>query len=116
MGLSPHTRTRLINRDGKKVRAHRWLMEQALGRKLSPGEDVHHKDGNPLNNDLANLEVLPRRDHMLLHKFKPISPRVCLGCGVEFTPKDSDRKRTTRKCCTPACAQAVRVRAALKTR
>lgn len=28
--LSAHTRTRLIWRNGKKVRAHRWLMEQHL--------------------------------------------------------------------------------------
>lgn len=116
MALSPHTRTRLIHRDGKKVRAHRWLMEQALGRKLRPDEHVHHKDGNPLNNDLSNLQVLPYREHMQLHKLKPLAPRACLGCGAEFTPADSDRKRSRRKCCSPACAQAVRVMAAVAAR
>lgn len=47
----PHT--------GKRVPVHRWLVEQALGRPLLPGEVVHHKDGDSLNNDLGNLIVLP---------------------------------------------------------
>ncbi|WP_339097960.1 HNH endonuclease signature motif containing protein [Deinococcus sp. VB343] len=46
---------------GKRVRTHRWLVEQALGRPLLLGEVVHHKDGNSLNNDLSNLIVLPNQ-------------------------------------------------------
>ena len=49
MQLSPNTRARLIWRGGKKVRAHRWIMEQHLGRELAPDEHVHHKNGNPLD-------------------------------------------------------------------
>lgn len=30
-----------------------------LGRPLRRGEVVHHRDGNKLNNDPMNLEVLP---------------------------------------------------------
>lgn len=36
---------------------HRFVMEQALGRKLLRSEIVHHKDGNRANNDLTNLEL-----------------------------------------------------------
>jgi len=36
---------------------HRYVMEQALGRKLLPHESVHHKDRNGKNNALANLEL-----------------------------------------------------------
>lgn len=36
---------------------HRVVMEQILGRPLQPGEVVHHKDGNFLNNNPENLEL-----------------------------------------------------------
>ena len=36
---------------------HRLVVAQQLGRPLTSGETVHHKDGNKLNNDLANLEL-----------------------------------------------------------
>lgn len=38
---------------------HRAVAEAMLGRPLRPGEVVHHRDGDRLNNDPANLEVLP---------------------------------------------------------
>ena len=38
---------------------HRVTAEAMLGRPLRPGEVVHHRDGNKLNNDPMNLEVLP---------------------------------------------------------
>ncbi len=38
---------------------HRVVAEEKIGRKLLPGEVVHHIDGNRLNNTPANLEVLP---------------------------------------------------------
>lgn len=50
---------------------HRVLMEQMLGRELMPGEIVHHKDGNKLNNDLSNLELLPSQaEHCRGHATK----------------------------------------------
>lgn len=39
------------------VLAHRLVVEEHLGRYLLPTEVVHHKDGNPANNDISNLEV-----------------------------------------------------------
>ncbi len=41
-----------------------WLvMEEQLGRYLEPGEIVHHKDGDKLNDDPNNLMVTDRRRH-----------------------------------------------------
>lgn len=36
---------------------HRKVAEQILGRKLRPGEVVHHKDGDKHNNDPSNLMI-----------------------------------------------------------
>jgi hypothetical protein len=39
------------------VREHRLVMEKHLGRYLEPHEVVHHKDDDPSNNDIDNLEL-----------------------------------------------------------
>lgn len=107
MALSEHTRTRLIWRDGKKVRAHRWIMEQHLGRKLDPTEHVHHKNGDPLDNRLDNLVVLSARAHMRLHKQVYPDLKTCWHCGQSFIA--NPRKRQRQKCCSPACALAMQI-------
>lgn len=48
--------------------AHRILAEEVIGRPLKKGEVVHHKDGNPRNNLIDNLEVLSSQvEHAKLH-------------------------------------------------
>ena len=36
---------------------HRYILSQHIGRPLSKKEVVHHKDENPMNNDISNLEL-----------------------------------------------------------
>jgi hypothetical protein len=49
---------------GKLVRLHRFIMNPL------PSEDVHHKDGNPLNNRKSNLEVCSRSYNLRNNKNK----------------------------------------------
>jgi hypothetical protein len=47
--------------DGRGVPIHRVVMERMLGRKLLPGETVHHKDGDRTNYAESNLELWTSR-------------------------------------------------------
>ena len=42
---------------------HQLVAMAKLGRALQPGEHVHHRDENPLNNDPDNLAVLSAAEH-----------------------------------------------------
>jgi hypothetical protein len=46
---------------------HRRVAEKLFGR-IPKGYEVHHVDGNKLNNRPGNLQVLPREEHRALHR------------------------------------------------
>jgi hypothetical protein len=50
------------------VRENVRVMELYIGRRLKSDEVVHHKDGDRLNNKLANLEIMLKGEHSSLHR------------------------------------------------
>jgi hypothetical protein len=58
-----------VTENGRKRarREHRVIMEKHIGRRLEPWEVVHHRDENPSNNDLSNLEIMEFGDHSAEH-------------------------------------------------
>lgn len=59
----------------KYVPEHVLVIEKYLGRYLTKGEIVHHKNGNTLDNRIENLEIMTRSEHMKHHLMKIINGR-----------------------------------------
>ncbi len=76
----------------RHVKRHRWLVEQHLGRRLEPHEDVHHVDGNKQNNDLSNLEVVSHAEHTRITNAGRVYRR---GYRLNLSP-DERRARSER--------------------
>lgn len=57
----------VYDNEGNKVREHRLIMENLIGRKLKDNEVVHHIDGDGLNNNLDNLMLTTISNHRKLH-------------------------------------------------
>ena len=73
----------------------RYLMEQHLGRRLDPDEEVHHKDGDKLNDSLNNLEVLLVSEHKIIHSGRQVY--VCPVCLCQFERRVSTVERRKRQ-------------------
>ena len=53
------------------VLEHRLVMEQVLGRYLTPDEVVHHKNGDITDNRPENLQVMTASEHSRFHRLNP---------------------------------------------
>ncbi len=60
---------------------HRVIMENLIGRSLLHNEDVHHVNGDQLDNRPENLEILSRQDHARRHGNGQIM--ICEICHAE---------------------------------
>lgn len=83
-----------ITYDGTKngIKTHRLVMAEHLGRDLLPSEIVHHIDGNRLNNNINNLQLMTRAEHARQHRLKDIKN------GVElFGGNSGGRKKAKEK-------------------
>ena len=60
-----------ISRNGVIQLEHRWKMEQELNRPLRPGEVVHHRNGNRMDNRIENLELFPSHAEHMRQRHNP---------------------------------------------
>jgi|SRR3990167_9542446 len=104
-----------ISVNGKQVLEHRYVIEQKLGRPLKSHEVVHHKDGNKLNNNPNNLEVVNGiGKHNGMHAYyridwDSVTHRTCTKCGKKKKVKFFYRRKSgvrvgvyfswCRRCC-----------------
>ena len=79
---------------------HRLVAESKLGRRLIDGEQIHHIDGDKLNNNPDNIEpVATMADHRLKHRKRDTGRRLpreinqkilcACGCGSKFLKYDN---------------------------
>lgn len=86
-------RIRCYDKYERKVVSYpRALYEFVTGMKLYKNQQIHHIDGNPLNNDISNLEVCYIGEHQKHHnprKYYEVKKFYCKECGREIylTPK-----------------------------
>jgi hypothetical protein len=58
---------RQLYNKGNPRSEHRIVMEKHLGRLLTSDEIIHHIDGNKRNNDISNLLITNRSEHIKMH-------------------------------------------------
>ena len=93
----PVQRYKYVYVDGKKVLEHVYVWEQANGPKPK-GCDIHHKDGDGMNNALENLECLTKSEHKMLHAKAKLEGKDI----VDGTDPVIIRSRERNNACTKA--------------
>lgn len=93
----------------KSVAYAKVKLECAIGRKLHPGMQADHKDENPCNDDIANLQELESRANKAKSnrsRAKTLPTYVCAACGKKFS-RYAYRVVTDTPACSKSCGVVV---------
>ena len=79
------------------------------GETVQIGYDIHHINGNKLDDSKDNLALVSHEDHTRLHHIKPKTSCTCSSCGIEFKINMWRLKEKGRgKYCSQECYRAVK--------
>lgn len=68
----------------------KYIYEKHFNTKIPDGYEIHHKDENPLNNNIDNLECVEKKNHARFHglkqgkEFPEKTKATCVFCKKDF--------------------------------
>lgn len=101
------------NNRGYVLRA-RYVMEKNLGRRLRSDEEVHHKNGNPMDDRYRNLEVWTTAEHCRLHRPSQFIKRKLDWDMVECLMADGLGCRNIARICNYSLSSVKRIMKSLR--
>ena len=76
-----------ISINNKQIYEHRYIMENHLGRELKHSEQIHHKNGNKLDNRIENLILFNNACEHTNHERNFVFDKTCRICKKSFKGK-----------------------------
>jgi hypothetical protein len=83
-----------VYNNGKLDKLHRVIWEQHYG-KIPKGYQIHHIDGNKLNNHISNLKLISMSEHSRLHMIGENNPNYNNPLPITHKVNLSKSKNTT---------------------